>query len=383
MNNESNPDNVFKPKKTPLIIGAVLLVLIVAIIVLSVFLLTRGGSGENTTPSTPSAGRSDPVLSNPQTTPTTPDTTDDTVDPTSSTTSETPSTTPDTSGEQTSQQTSTDTPSITTTERQYNKADPSTFSETKNAESIGRGSLILVDEIVRYTFPADKLISRTEMAKLSSKELKDVYNFVQVASSEYFVRKSNTLYLNAEAYPEFVNMMNAFAAATGNKNVQLRNAYYYDKTEQVCYNATGLYVDLEININDKIYPLNYETLKADYYDWFVANSYRFGYIHVGENYSSTGQPQYSTFRYIGIPHATFMHDNGIDDLETYLDRLESYAIEKQLTITDSDGVAWLVYYVPATAGGTEIKLTATPGSYTISGNNTDGYIVTINTAYFK
>ncbi len=382
MNNESNPDNVFKPKKTPLMIGAVLLVLIVAIIVLSVFLLTRSGSGENTTPTIPTT--SSPVLSNPKTTPDTTGKTEGTTGLPDVTTAQPPITSSITSDNQTSPQPpSPTTPSITTSERQYNKATPTTFSQTVDSESVGRGSMILVDENVRFNFPEDKLITRTAMANLSASVLKTEYNFTRVASSPYFIRKSNTLFLNAEANTEFVNMMNAFAAATGNTDVQLRNAYYYDKSEQVCYNATGLFVDLEINKDGGLYPLNYETLRPDYYDWFIANSYRFGFIHMWEVQSSTGHDTYSTFRYVGIPHATYMHNYNLE-MDDYLNTLKSYTIEKVLTYTDDEGVAWQIYYVPADRSGkTQISLTATPGSYTISGNNMDGYIVTINTAYFS
>ena len=74
MNEQSESENVFKPKKTPILIGVVLLVLIAAIIVLSVFLMTRRGSGKDTE-STGSASTPDPSV---QVNPTLPGSGDDT-----------------------------------------------------------------------------------------------------------------------------------------------------------------------------------------------------------------------------------------------------------------------------------------------------------------
>lgn len=375
--NGSGIDNVYKPKKTPLLIGVILLVLVVIIIGLTAFLLLREEGDEplpvdKTTTQSVNSGNA-PVITDPETT------TDVSTTPTPSGTQNVPST-----GASTTPADSNPTdPVITTTTRHYDQSDPVTITVEADVTDMFRGSLILIDENHRYNISVEKLIGRTEMNALSSNTLLSDYGFVKVASSPYYTRKSSTLFLNTEANAELVNMMNAFAAETGNTDVQLRNAYYYDKNEQVCYNCTGLYIDLEIHKEEGLYPLNYETFRSDYYDWFIDNCYRFGFVHQWEVKSSTGHDQYSSFRYVGIPHATYMHDNNIEDLEEYLDILKAHPIEKVLTITDADDVAWQVYYVPATAGSTQITLTGTPKSYTISGNNTDGYIVTINTAYFN
>lgn len=375
--NGSGMDNIYKPKKTPLLIGAILLVLVVAIIGLTAFLLLRGEADEPlpSDRTTSSGVTSTPIITEPKVT----------TGGSDATTTPAPGSQdiPSTGATTTPAITKPADPAITTTTRRYDKADPTTITVDADVADLFRGSLILVDENHRYNISAEKLIGRSEMGNLSQNTLLSEYGFVRVSSKPFYTRKSSTLFLNTEANTEFINMMNAFAAETGNTDVQLRNAYYYDKNEQVCYNCTGLYVDLEIHKEEGLYPLNYETFKSDYYDWFIDNSYRFGFIHLWEIKSSTGQDLYSSFRYVGIPHATYMHEYNIQDLEDYLEMLKTHTIERVLTITDADDVAWQVYYVPATAGGTQITLTGTPKSYTISGNNTDGYIVTINTAYFN
>lgn len=375
--NGSGMDNIYKPKKTPLLIGAILLVLVVAIIGLTAFLLLRGEADEPlpSDRTTSSGVTSTPIITEPKVT----------TGGSDATTTPAPGSQdiPSTGATTTPAITKPADPAITTTTRRYDKADPTTITVDADVADLFRGSLILIDENHRYNISAEKLIGRSEMGNLSQNTLLSEYGFVRVSSKPFYTRKSSTLFLNTEANTEFINMMNAFAAETGNTDVQLRNAYYYDKNEQVCYNCTGLYVDLEIHKEEGLYPLNYETFKSDYYDWFIDNSYRFGFIHLWEIKSSTGQDLYSSFRYVGIPHATYMHEYNIQDLEDYLEMLKTHTIERVLTITDADDVAWQVYYVPAAAGGTQITLTGTPKSYTISGNNTDGYIVTINTAYFN
>lgn len=373
MTSEPSGKNVYSPRRTPLLIGIVLLVLIIAAIALSAALLLRESPDKPvTTPkesitSTPPSGRPNGTTS-PQTT-----------------ASPEPTTTPEvTSG---SPPVTTVpgpiSPVITTTTRTYNKTTPSTITANVSAADVFRGALILIDDTHSYDFPVEKMISRTEMSALSAATLRSDYGFVRLPSSPYYVRKNSKLFLNAEAADEFGKMMNAYAAESGNTDVEVRNAYYYAPNDpRGLYNCTGLYVDLDIVKEEGTYPLNYELFRSDYYDWFVENCHRFGFIHAGEGKSSSGHDSYSAFRYIGIPHATYMHEFNISSLSAYLDLVKSHPIEKTMTITDEDDVAWQVYYVPALSGSTAIDLTATPNGYTVSGNNTDGYIVTINTAYF-
>ena len=366
--------NIYKPKSGPIVMAALLMLILVAVIIVITLLLT-GRRDEN------------PVTTIPVTTKPSAVTTVRTPDPTGTGSGSATTNVPVTSGNPTTTtRVNPPTPStggeITTTTRHYTPVDPVAGSVELPKDDVGKGSLILVDELHSYKMPVAKLITRSAMSKLTAQKLLSDYNFVRVPSSDFYIRKSSNLFLDADAAKEFVNMMNAFAAATGNTDVRLRNAYYYDKGEEVCYNSTGFYIDLEILKDQKIYPLNYETMRSDYYDWFIENACNYGFIHVGEGKSSTGQDIYSSFRYVGIPHATYMHDNDME-FDAYLAMLKEHPIEKVLTFTDHDGVAWQIYYVKAEADKTTIQVTGTAECYRISGNNTDGYIVTVNTAYFK
>ena len=61
-------------------------------------------------------------------------------------------------------------------------------------------------------------------------------------------------------------------------------------------------------------------------------------------------------------------------LEEYLDFLKSYTADKPYEFT-YDSVPYAIYYI-ASAGEETKAMVPIGGNYDISGNNTDGYIVT-------
>ena len=80
-----------------------------------------------------------------------------------------------------------------------------------------------------------------------------------------------------------------------------------------------------------------------------------------------------TFRYVGVPHALYMQEHNLC-LEEYIDRVHSYSADNPLEIT-ADGKTYQVFYVGI--GGTkDVQVTIPSGTYTASGDNISGYIVT-------
>lgn len=76
------------------------------------------------------------------------------------------------------------------------------------------------------------------------------------------------------------------------------------------------------------------------------------------------------FRYVGIPHAEIMTDNDLT-LEEYSDFIKEYTPEHPLVYNGIE-----IYYVPAAGESMEIRLPEN-ALYQLSGNNVDGFIVTI------
>ena len=86
------------------------------------------------------------------------------------------------------------------------------------------------------------------------------------------------------------------------------------------------------------------------------------------------------FRYVGIAHATYMTKSGIC-LEEYIDLLrDRYKYEdNHLNVTDDDGNRYEIFYVPSDDGSETTKVPVPSGCrYDISGNNSDGFIVTVH-----
>ena len=113
--------------------------------------------------------------------------------------------------------------------------------------------------------------------------------------------------------------------------------------------------------------------------WFAENAYQYGFVlrYPEEKKALTGiayEPWH--FRYVGRPHAFIMYDETFC-LEEYLDFLKTYEFgQRHLVTTDFDGGEYEIYFVPVG------KMIMVPKShaYNVSGNNQDGYIVTVDLA---
>lgn len=250
------------------------------------------------------------------------------------------------------------------------------------------GPLILLSEISPYRRPVEDLITRTAMGNLAANKVKTEYGFINLSRGHTgdFILKDNNLFLDADTAEAFRKMMAAYVAETGHKNIWLRNAYYYDKSEDIAAtedineallnpHAAGLAVDIQISTTNGQIPLKNAYAgypMAEYYDWFLANCHKYGFIHTGDTNS------YSSFRYVGVAHATYMAKNNIS-LEEYLNAVKDKTSQDRLVISDDSGKEWWVYYVSSSEGETT-DITVFGDLYSVSGNNTDGFVVTIDTS---
>lgn len=81
------------------------------------------------------------------------------------------------------------------------------------------------------------------------------------------------------------------------------------------------------------------------------------------------------FRYVGHPHAKIMEENGLT-LEEYTEFIKQYRAERRLIYSSTDSITAEIYYAPA-GGDSETVSIPDAGIYQISGNNFDGFIVTV------
>lgn len=140
---------------------------------------------------------------------------------------------------------------------------------------------------------------------------------------------------------------------------------------------TGLAIDLGIKKEeiDFIRPdFPYEGICQE----FRKQAIRYGFI---ERYQSTKEQITGIahepwhFRYVGYPHSTIMNNNQLS-LEEYVKFIKKYKYGKEHLITESDGMEIGVGYVPAKGKQTVITIPE-KSVCQVSGNNVDGFIITL------
>lgn len=117
---------------------------------------------------------------------------------------------------------------------------------------------------------------------------------------------------------------------------------------------------------------------AAHYAWMLENCRKYGLIlrYTPEKESVTGYSAESWhFRYVGVPHAEYIASHALA-LEEYLEGLKTTSAAQPLSIQTEGGERYSVYYIPATGSETQVPVPEDK-PYTLSGNNVDGFIVTV------
>jgi len=138
---------------------------------------------------------------------------------------------------------------------------------------------------------------------------------------------------------------------------------------------TGLAFDLSETVN-------YDYMGEGNHAWINENSYHYGLIlrYTEDKKDITGfDPEPWHFRYVGIPHAYYMKNNNLC-LEEYIEMLRTSCPYdgSHLEFTDDTGVEYEVFWYPADTSSDKTAVPVPSGlRYDLSGNNVDGFIVTV------
>lgn len=250
---------------------------------------------------------------------------------------------------------------------------------------ICKGNLILVNADFPYVFPS---LGQT---------LVNVYDNRPEAVNGIRPYKLSTR--NHELSPETLEAFNAMMldmlSLTGNHCVQITSAYRSYQTQEEIYkqyesdpNRAALpgnsehHVGFAIDLN--IYGDDGKTYKLDQYDssfeWMQQNMHRYGFIlRYPENKTSITRITYEPWhiRYVGVPHAYVIAKNNWC-LEEYTAEIrDKHPLDgEHLIVEDDVGGRYEIYYVRSTGEITDVRVPADK-PYTISGNNVDGFVVTV------
>ena len=250
-------------------------------------------------------------------------------------------------------------------------------------EDVHAGDLILVNTDTAYV-------------EENPTEIVSIYDH---KTDNYHVSGTETS-LRQPALDALNQMLDAFYVAPGHQDMIVISGYRTTQQQQELYDAdlaeTGEQTSTRVALpghseHESGYALDFslytDGVQYDYdgtgeYAWINENCAHYGYVlrYAEDKQETTGiQAEPWHYRYVGQPHATYMMENNVC-LEEYLTLLKNYTADEPLSITNWDGEIYQVYYVAADTSTDSTYVMVPPDAkYTISGNNSDGFIVTVDT----
>ncbi|WP_168121380.1 M15 family metallopeptidase [Paenibacillus sp. HB172176] len=233
-------------------------------------------------------------------------------------------------------------------------------------EQIFRGNLVLVNQ----QFPVHEVGVRQDIVKVN-RHL-DTYPGLALYDA--------TIRMSLEVLGQYAAMVDA--AGSDNVNHFMITSGYRDEEEQTAlfeqqgdaYALPAGHSEHNLGMSLDIGSTLMEMEHAPEGKWLKEHAADYGFIlrYPPNKFSVTGiryEPWH--FRYVGLPHSKIMKELNLT-LEEYLDKLKD---KKSLTV-EVDGRSYDIRYVPVTGSAT-VELPE-EHDYTISGNNSDGVIVTIS-----
>ena len=265
---------------------------------------------------------------------------------------------------------------------------PSVYVEVQNSD-IHRGDLILINRDYEYSDGSNP----------------NIVNIYENKSDSYKVDGSY-MQLDKTMIDAINSMLDDFSAKTGITNVLCNSGYRtYDEQKQMyeedlentgllesalvappghSEHHSGLAMDFAIDDG-----YEYPALKNEgEYSWIYANAAKYGLIlrYTEQNKHITKyQAESWHFRYVGPVHASMIYRMGVA-LEQYEGFIKDFQYDNPLEYKYSDTEFYRIYYVPMDMASEKTSLpipyeclnnNGAEWPYTVSGNNSDGFIVTV------
>lgn len=244
---------------------------------------------------------------------------------------------------------------------------------------IHKGSLILVNDSYPYAaLPEDETFSDVDAVK-----------------NDYYMIKNIGMKMDTLALKCFNSMLSGFYQEKNVRDIMITSALVSVNQQNLLYNQalensrnesrggysehqTGLCVDLGIFPEGE---RSFRYVPAGDYAWINENCTKYGFIQrytdaMSDKTGVRGHTEH--YRYVGIPHAYYMKENGLS-LEEYLQELKNYAYTSRTLSVSCYDKDYEIYYIRAkesSSGGVDLYVPVNY-QYTVSGNNVDGFIVTI------
>jgi D-alanyl-D-alanine carboxypeptidase len=258
---------------------------------------------------------------------------------------------------------------------------------------VNEGNLILVNNDYAYTFPASLKLKEMLNKKYG-------YGSVYVLGtgmtyptgpkpvelSEVIVDSIKTMLADMKAANPTLTETRRLMILSGYRTLDKQQALYENDPDSGLTakpghseHHTGLTFDIRIKVNDQS---EIEYLNDAEQAWITANCAKYGFIlrYTEDNKSITqigGEDWH--FRYVGVAHATYMVENDLclEEYLAFLREKHTYGVNDPLKYA-AEGKDYTIYYFPASVekDNTDIYVPSS-GHYEISGDNMNGFIVTV------
>ncbi len=261
-----------------------------------------------------------------------------------------------------------------------------------NSDEVHFGDLILVNNTTEFVFDGNPSYCKKETPV-------SVYGL----KNKNYTLLDTSIFLNKTVIENLNSLFTDYRGVSGKADIMINSAYRtYDdqaamlqkKIEQygeeqgrlVATNPgfsehhSGLSFDICIFENGRS-----RTFEEDeVHSYIPQNCHKYGFIQRYPESKTvitgiTYEPWH--YRYVGVPHSYYINSNGLC-LEEYIDIVKSYPFNINHLKIEAGGKNYEVYYVPATDGTTGMYVPADK-AYEISGNNVDGFIVTVDMTQFE
>ena len=246
----------------------------------------------------------------------------------------------------------------------------------KTADDMASGALVLIDEKHIYRF------------------LGGTSGFVNLyderPSDGAYLLNSSSQVLRSSAVSALKKMATDLVAATGYTQLLVAEAYrdfdYQNQLHQSSSSAASPGAS-DYHSGSTLRLTGWDaasgktvSLTGTEATWLKENAHKYGFIFrsPATKASIVGYSIEWQIRYVGIPHATYMYENGLC-LEEYLAKLsEEYLYGSNSLILEApDGNTYEIFYVKGATDGVVRLPVPENRDYTVSGDNIGGFIVTV------
>lgn len=294
---------------------------------------------------------------------------------TESTTSVTTTTTTTTTATTTQTTTSETTTTTTTTTTTKKEPLPEGYTNVPmDSNGVYSGDLLAVNGNHIYQFPEDD----TNIVTL--------YDHIK---TEYYGVSDFEVKLDEEVIEHLNDLMQDFAETQHNTDIVVIGGYRSAEDQNQRYSDgisgviggfsdyhTGRSFDMGVFPQDGSGSGYYSP--TGIYSWIDEHAADYGFVvrfPEGKESYTNERARTQTYRYVGVPHSTYMKQNNLC-LEEYIEKIKSYTTNKPLEISSGANV-YKVYYVESGYDAKTNVGVPLGEDYEISGNNEDGFIVTI------